>query len=218
MEDRELSSLYGEFKEIQVEFLDRKSKLDADLLSTLKPLDNEQGLESKMHDLFTSRIYYPELSKEFNFISFDKLSNDTMKKILNEDFLVSFVEKDGRMKVYGKSKNNVEFEGFYSKPNRILDNFLNKVHNDKLSNIITPSPREENTLINSIPNKAYELLINKYLGGESDALINSIPNKSYDLLINKYLGGASDSYNMCLVDLMPRMSQLRIKLPADYVI
>jgi hypothetical protein len=55
---------------------------------------------------------------------FSELSNDCMKKVLDERFMLTFSpDEDNRLKLSGKSEAHVEIEGIYIKPHEILSKF-----------------------------------------------------------------------------------------------
>ena len=119
-----MSGLYDEYCDILKETKDRIAGFDDELKTKLSSLPKE-----KMMDLFQSRVYYPELT-ELNFITFIELSNECMKKILDQKFILTFTCNDSRYKLYGKSIEDVEINSIYRKTNNEFDDFL-AILNDK---------------------------------------------------------------------------------------
>jgi len=152
MQGLESSPLFEEFAETSNDFLNRKHHLDEDLKTRLQPLDGQRIIESKLLDLFMSWVYYPELSKEFNFITFDKLSNDCMKKLLDETFVLTFTGEDRPLELYGKSENNVEITGRYFRQHKSkLDILLGSMSSNEppKPGVESPLP-EKDTLVNLV--------------------------------------------------------------------
>jgi hypothetical protein len=145
------SSLLTEFDEIAESFVQRCDNLDDDLKKILLPFKGNNIVGSKLLELFMSKIYYPELI-EFNFISFQDLSNDCMKKILDEVFNLFFTfDDDYRFKLSGKSENSVELKSFYFKPRpSLFMDFLSDTEkqNKKKEEHILP---DKGSLVNLIP-------------------------------------------------------------------
>lgn len=152
----EVSSFNLEFNEISREFNERKERLDENLKIKFRPIDGGFLVESKLVDLFMSRVYYPELV-DYNYIMFSELSNECMKRILEESFTLTFSrDENNDMKVYGKSETDVELTGMYFKPhNGKLNELLNKFR----SEVGSEEGREQslpkiNTLIELVPRTA----------------------------------------------------------------
>jgi hypothetical protein len=113
--------LYKEYCDIARKRKNRYNKFDDDLKIQLQPLIINRRISNSMNkiiDLLGSTIWYPELENR-DYIIFDELSNDCIRKILAQTFILKFTSEDTHLDICGESINGVTFKAIYFIPEKI---------------------------------------------------------------------------------------------------
>uniref|UniRef100_A0A6C0C978 Uncharacterized protein n=1 Tax=viral metagenome TaxID=1070528 RepID=A0A6C0C978_9ZZZZ len=127
IEQSNMSFLHDEFAEILSSCKKRYDNLDEDLKIQLEPLmhDSTHVPMSGIIDLFQSNVIHPKLSENENFIAFDKLPNNCIRKILSQRFDLAFTRKEDKLIMRGRS-NDITIKAYYYNSQTLLAKLINE--------------------------------------------------------------------------------------------
>jgi hypothetical protein len=145
------SSLYNDYYRILKEYKIRYDELDDDLKSQLDSLMGNDffSILNKVVSLFASSVKYPEMSEDVIYITFDKLSNNCIKKILSQTFNLTFkTDDEKRLIIHGENNDGVIFAAYYFQPQKTQRLDFHSKNSTKKQNLHLPI---HETLINLFP-------------------------------------------------------------------